>query len=266
MAADLSTRETKRDGGELQHKDRLEDGAAGPDSIDLVTPSQNLRDIPVPVPDDGDDLETTAQRMEDLAKVVRDGDSLALYTGLKLAPAQPQNPEDLAVATMTPQERMMYNAWKTSRKPDQSSRDPSDSQGLRPFNWDANVAPVPTGAQSHKKFAKRAAAMDLVWGHEGATPEHAAWLTFHMPNGLPLVNAVTKITNLTMHMKQHDPQTRRLRDAKVAELETIRQIIMVAERNRCRELERIRTMTRSIAESVTTLKSRVHNLEKGTSE
>ncbi|PLN83317.1 hypothetical protein BDW42DRAFT_67560 [Aspergillus taichungensis] len=264
MAADSPTRATQGNREERQHRDRLEDGAAGLDPIDLLALSQDLRGF-ISVPDDGEDLETTAQKMEGLAKVVRDGNSLALYTGLKMAPPQPQSPEELAVATMTPQEQMMYNAWKANRKSDQSSRDPSTPQVPQAFDWDANVAPVPTGAHSRKKFAQRAAAMDLVWGHKGATPEHAAWLTFHMPGGLPLVKAVAKIANITKHMEEHDPQSRRLGDKEAVELETIRQIITVAERNRSRELERIRTMTRNIAESVTILKSRVHSLETKTS-
>lgn len=261
MAADLPTRGTKRNRDEQQHGHRVEDGAAGVNPIDLLALSQDLRIIPVPEDDDG--LESTAQKMEDLAKVVRDGNSLALYTGLKLAPPPPQNPEDTAVAEMTPQERMMYNTWKTRRTSDQSRQDPSSPQVPPAFDWDANVAPVPTGAHSRKKFAQRAAAMDIIWGHEGATPEHAAWLTFHRPSVLPLVKAVTKVTNLTRHMKDHEPRSQRLSDMEAAELETIRQIIMVAERNRSRELERIRTMTRNIAESVAILKSRVHDLETG---
>ncbi|PKY05944.1 hypothetical protein P168DRAFT_317449 [Aspergillus campestris IBT 28561] len=265
MAADLPTRETKRDREEQQHSDRLEDGAAGLDPIDLLALSQDLRIIPIP--EDGDDLETTAQKMEDLAKVVRGGNSLALYTGLKLAPPQPQNPEEIVVAEMSLQERTMYNAWKRSRESDQSSRDPSTVYVPRPFDWDANVAPAPTGAHSRKKFAERAAAMDLIWGHEGATPEHASWLTFHRTGLLPLVNAIAKVTRRTKHMKDHGPKSQGgLSDMEAAELETIRQTITVAERNRSRELERIRTMTRTIAESVTILKSRVHDLERGTSE
>ncbi|PLB35642.1 uncharacterized protein BDW47DRAFT_109906 [Aspergillus candidus] len=264
MAVDLPTPWTKRNREEQPHRDRLEEGAAGLDSIDLLALSQDLRIIPIP--EDGDDLETTAQKMEDLAKVAQGGNSLALSTGLKLAPPQPQNPEEIVMAEMTPQERTMYNAWKRSREPDRSSRDLLDPQLPRTFDWDANVAPAPTGARSHKKFAERAAAMDLVWGHEGATPEHAAWLTFHRPNLLPLVNVIAKVIRRTKHMKDHGPQSRGLSDMEAAELETIRQIVTVAERNRCRELERIRTMTRTIAESVTVIKSHKQYLKTETSE
>ncbi|KAL4888848.1 hypothetical protein BDV59DRAFT_187904 [Aspergillus ambiguus] len=234
---------------------------------DLAEISQKLEIVPVP--EDGDTLEETVAKMRELANVVREGNSLALFTGLKASPA-PHTPEEIAKAQMSPEELMQYEAWQEMRRHHghvkaqglgDTAAEGATGPGMRTFDWETNVAAVPQGAQSEKKFRQRAAAMDVVWDHRGARPEHAAWLTFNVPQALPLVKAVTKVLNITRHSEANAPYPG-LTGTEVAELETVRRIISVAERNRNREMERIRRATRSINDSVAVIKSRIQMLEK----
>ncbi|KAF7176966.1 hypothetical protein CNMCM7691_004391 [Aspergillus felis] len=247
-----------------------QDPEAAIDPTDLQHLGENLKILPVPSVND--DLETTAKKMRALAKVVSDGNSLALFTGLQMASQHLEDPKSLAVSQMTIDERVQYEAWQRARKNrtrknpgDQDSEEASNRGGEVPavdFDWVKNVAPVPDGAQSLKKFTERAAAMDIIWDHQGATPENAAWLTFNLPAILPLVKAVCRVRTAERHRQNNrDPSMRRLTDMEVAEVETVRKIVSLAERNRTRELEKIRKLTRSITESAAVIKARVKSLE-----
>jgi hypothetical protein len=240
------------------------------DPTDLQHLRENLKILPVPSVND--DLETTAKKMKALAKVVSDGNSLALFTGLQMASQHLNDPESIAVSQMTIDERVQYEAWQKARKNgtmknsgDQDSEEASNRDGNVPavgFDWVKNVDPVPDGAQSLKKFTERAAAMDIIWDHQGATPENAAWLTFNQPAILPLVKAVCRVRTAEKHRKNNrDPSMRGLTDMEAAEVETVRKIVSLAERNRTRELEKIRKLTRSITESAAVVKARVKVLE-----
>lgn len=264
------------------------DGATLHDPSDEIMNPHDLADLSyklriLPVPEDGDNLEDTAQKLQAMAQVVQAGDSLALFTGLQLSSAphgrgRGRNPEELARSQMTPQERMLYDAWRRMKRqkrehsssvvgnatsdenaPPTATGTGTGTMSLPPFDWEANRAPLP-GAHSEKRFAQRAAAMDVVFEHQGATPEHAVWLTFHMAHFLPLIKAVARVMN-SQRIHEQDSRTG-LTDMEAKELETVQRAIYVAERNRCRELERIRRMTRSIAESVEIIKSRIRALER----
>lgn len=204
-----------------------------------------------PVPSPTDDLETTAKKLEALADVVKQGSSLALYTGLKLSHPKPRDAESIAVSQMTAVELECYNDWKSKTTPVPS------------FDWGNNKSAVPTGHQSQKKFTRRAAAMDVVWGRDGATAEHASWLTTKMAFILPLVKAVSRVLTAEEHYR-NDPMLK-MGPMKAAEIETAKAIVYIAERNRERELQRIRGLTRSISRSTSVLQSRTAGLKKSES-
>ncbi|KAB8236091.1 uncharacterized protein BDW43DRAFT_20433 [Aspergillus alliaceus] len=223
----------------------------------------------LPVPTDTDDLETTSRKMQDLARVVMEGNSLALWTGLRMAPkTSSRDPEASAKAQMALSEQELYERWEEMQKT-RNGRNENDTHPdkhkplvIPEFDWDKNKTSVPTGAHSVRKFTQRAAAMDIVWGHQGATPEHASWLTFNMPSMLPLIKAITKISNIQKHIQDADPLAGKLTDMEAAEIETVRRAVAIAEGNRIRELERIRKLAKSICESAAVLKSRAQELEK----
>ncbi|KAL2844761.1 hypothetical protein BJY01DRAFT_214785 [Aspergillus pseudoustus] len=261
------------------------------DPVNLMSLSQTFHILPTP--EDGDDLETTVNKVSSLAEVVQQGNSLALWTGMKLAPETAQDAESIAKTQMTVDERRSYEVWKewaASRNNDptattttaadttttvgNASISSPSNEGTRTsqtrfrlpaFNWEANIAPVPQGAQSSKKFAQRAAAMDIVFGHQGATPENAAWLTYNLVPILPLVKAVTKISNMERHFRENKNKNtssvQGLSGVEAAEMETARRIVAAAERNMNRELERLRRMTRELNRSNTIIKARMRELE-----
>ncbi|KAL5366653.1 hypothetical protein BJX96DRAFT_40630 [Aspergillus floccosus] len=270
MSSEIPVRGTKRKSDGHEHPPReIKPDPAGVydatlDPLHLADLGEKLKILSVP--QDGDTLEETAAKLCDLAKVVEEGNSVALWTGLQLSSPHARDPESIAKAQMTPQELIQYEAWQAMRQKCESGDEEGGRsgeqlvEGIRAFDWGANVAPIP-GAQSEKRFRQRAAAMDVVWDHQGATPEHAAWLTFHMVELLPLVKAVTKVMNIKRHFSENDPYPG-LTGMEVAELETVRKIISVAERNRTRELERIRRLTRSINDAAGIIRTRLQALEK----
>ncbi|KAJ0427032.1 hypothetical protein BJY00DRAFT_307016 [Aspergillus carlsbadensis] len=236
-------------------------GSLQMDPVSLMSLSQIFHILPIP--EDSDDLETTVEKVSRLAHVVDQGNSLALWTGMKLASETLQDAESIAKAQMPNEERRIYEAWKewaTTRNDDDSTSTPTTTavagnasttnEGtsashkwfrLPDFNWEQNVAPVPEGAQSSKRFTQRAAAMDIVFGHQGTTPENAAWLTFNMASLLPLVKAVTKISNMERHYRENrskNTSLQGLKEMEIAEMETARRVVAAAERNLNREAER----------------------------
>ncbi|KAL2812234.1 hypothetical protein BDW59DRAFT_155339 [Aspergillus cavernicola] len=231
----------------------------------------------LPVPTDDDDLMTTVIKMRDLADVVRQRDSLASWTGMKLE-STPQDVETDAIELMHPTERMMYGAWKEkcsnagtigNVNDEDEGKDKDKQKGFRvpEFDWVANVAPIPGGPKSVKKFAQRAAAMDIVFGHQGATPENAAWLTFNMLTLLPLVTAVNKVSNMTRHSREHgNSRVRGVCALGEAEMQTVQGIVAAAEKNLNREMRRFRAMKNEILESVRVMQSRKQSLEARTLE
>ncbi|RAL02060.1 uncharacterized protein BO80DRAFT_423974 [Aspergillus ibericus CBS 121593] len=266
-----------------EHKTyHVESHNRGTYSTNIAQLSEEFRILPVPT--DTDDLETTCTKLEELAKVVEQGNSLALFTGLKLATQRTRDPESVAKAQLTPDELMMYESWKAMRMRQTTRQSDGDGNGngngihdddnnqngqseimqLPDFNWAENVAPVPQGAQSLKKFTRRAEAMDVVFGHEGATPENASWLTSNMIFMLPLVKAVTKVCNIGKHLENTsgDRHMRGLTDMEAAEVETVRRLVAIAGKNRTREMEKIHRLTRSIQEAMLVLKARADALER----
>jgi hypothetical protein len=259
------------------------------DPVSLMSLSQTFHLLPTP--EDGDNLETTVEKVSRLAHVVDQGNSLALWTGMKLASETLQDAESIAKAQMPNEERHIYEAWKewaTTRNDCDSTstttattttttavagnastinESTSTSQKwfrLPDFNWEQNVAPVPEGAQSLKRFTQRAAAMDIVFRHQGATPENAAWLTFNMAPLLPLVKAVTKISNMERHYRENGGRNTSLQGLskmEMAEMETARRVVAAAERNLNREAERLKRMTRELSKSNEVIRARMRDLE-----
>ncbi|PHH67958.1 hypothetical protein CDD82_954 [Ophiocordyceps australis] len=115
----------------------------------------------VPIPELGDDVETTARKMKDLAEIIDDGKSLAVCTGYAAAKNQERDPIQIATKTMSTPELDQYDAWVKGIE-------------MPTFDWNANLEPVPGGANSIKRYKKHAMAMDIIWKHEGATPDNAA--------------------------------------------------------------------------------------------
>lgn len=199
----------------------------------------------LPVPKPGDDLETTARNLRELADAVTNGRSLTLSTSQAFTSRKQPDAEAFAKERMTTKELTQYEDWKQKK--------------LTPpiFDWAANQEPV--SLQAMETFTQRAAAMDIIWQRQGTAPANAAWLTNKMPGMMPLVRAITKILKARAHLEQHNSMAG-LTASEIAEVETLRLVNATVEANVARERERLWRLVKSINESQTVLKDRLKGL------
>lgn len=201
----------------------------------------------VPVPTAGDNVAATARKLSDVAAIIRSGRSLVYTDNMTAQPAKATNDaEAYAKGCMLPDELAMYEDWKAC------------VIRLPPFDWAKNVLPVDRQAQVI--FSQRAAAMDFIWHHQGATPENAAYFMFFRLDLLPLVKAVTKLLSAKAHLENHDLLCR-LSIAEIAEIKALQLINGVVEENVALESEPRRDFVQSIRESQGVLKERLYLLE-----
>ena len=206
----------------------------------FVQLSSNEFPFLVPVPTAGDSVAATARKLSDMATIIRCGRSLVHTDKAK------NDVEAYAKECMLPAELAMYEDWKTC------------VIRLPPFDWARNVLPVDRQAQVI--FSQRAAAMDLILHHQGATPENAAYFMFFRLDLLPLVKAVVKLLSAKAYLENHDPLCR-LSIADIAEMKLLQLINGVVEENVALESESRRDLVQSIRESQAVLKERLYLLE-----
>lgn len=198
------------------------------------------------LPKPGDDLTTTARKLSTIASVIAAGHSLSLTAGVA-SNIHERKIEAFAKERMVEAELAQYEVWKQKKFK------------LPEINWVENVAPV--SPESQKTFTQRAAAIDMIWGQQGTTPENAAWLTTNIPAMLPLVRAATKLLSARTHLHKHDPLAQ-LSDPDRVELETLQLIRTVADENVAREREHMRLMIEDINRSVAIARGRLESLGK----
>jgi hypothetical protein len=205
----------------------------------------------LPMPTKGDDLETTARKMQSMASVISSGRTLSMTPRQVLTtntkkPKQRQTAEELARERMTGPETAQYEAWKMGLI------------RLPTFDWYLNRLPV--ALSDMQTFSRRAIAMDIIWQRPGFAPEHAAWLGIHMDFLLPVVKAVTKVLGAAEQLQRDDYLD--LTDRNVAEMEMLRFINSTAEETVTREREKMRMLVDLIHRSQAVLTKRLHALEK----
>ncbi|KAJ6131614.1 hypothetical protein N7523_001320 [Penicillium sp. IBT 18751x] len=235
----------------LQQSDVPAKQEAGSRSNTLIALTGNEFPFFLPMPTEGDDLETTARKMQSIASVISSGRNLSMTSGPRSTTndskrKQTRTAEDFAIERMTGPEIAQYNAWK---------------QGLIQLptvDWYQNRLPVaPTGMRT---FSRRAIAMDIIWERSGFAPEHAAWLAVNMNFLLPVVKAVTKVLGAAEELQRNEhPQ---MSDRDIAEMDMLRLINSTAEETVTRERERMRMLVDSIHRSQAVLTHRINTLEK----
>lgn len=199
----------------------------------------------LPIPQNGDDLETTARKRQSLARVLSSGHRLLVGPGHVSTPEQKQTAEEFARDRMTSPEMTQYDAWKMGiiQLPE-----------LDWYNNRVQVAP-----EAMQTFSRRAIAMDIIWRRQGTVPENAAWLTINMSFLMPLVKAVTKIIGAEEHFRKNECDAR-LADHDIAEIKMLKRVNAIAEGNVTRERERLRMLSDSIHKSQALLKRRVNDI------
>ncbi|QNC69630.1 hypothetical protein [Corynespora cassiicola bipartite mycovirus 1] len=199
----------------------------------------------LPMPEPTDDLDTSARKLRELARVVTSGKSLAVATGYQHAAHETRDPEALARMSMTPSELEQFDAWKKGL-------------AMPPFDWSANRKAVPTGAQSQLRFERRAKAMDIIWGHEGATAENASWLTSNMSYAIPLVVAVARMHAAERELRGGQEE---LTEYELAEVQTTHKVVAIAMDNMNQVYRRLNEIARDINHSKEIIQAREHHIK-----
>ncbi|KAJ5108335.1 hypothetical protein N7456_005010 [Penicillium angulare] len=222
-------------------RDTIETGVEPQEQLALLT--SNALPFFLPIPERNDDLEATAKKLHGLADAIQSGGKLSLMGGTASTPHR-HDTEAFAKERMTEVERAQYEEWKHQKLI------------LPSINWDTERLAVPPAGEH--TFTQRAMAMDIIWNHQGASPENATWLTHHIPNIMPLIKAVTKVLSARQHLEVHDPLSK-LSDHDIVEIQSLRLITTVADENLARERERLRQLAHSINESKAILMERARS-------
>lgn len=148
--------------------------------------------IILPIPEDGDDLQSLAKKMRDLEKVVASGKSLAVATNYKGMAYGKLDPAAIAKAGMTPAELQMYQLWEAGSFP------------LPVIYWKAmKEEPVPTSKRTINRDKARLRALRIVFNFPSASQENLAYITKHMEHSvLPLIRAVARIEGVQKSLKR----------------------------------------------------------------
>ncbi|KAL4778042.1 hypothetical protein BJX76DRAFT_167766 [Aspergillus varians] len=240
------------------------------------SPSKTSRTLPVPTKLDS--LELTMRRVEALSEVVRQRDSIALRTGRWLAPDLTRDAL-IAKEIMTQLEYETFIAWReqiyntrhgisASAHQARNGDDIGHRFVLPEFKWDEFVAPLAQKkTESARKlnlaiFTSHAAAMDIVFGHHGATPENAAWLEANMPQIWTLVTAVNKITKLDVAFRVHAlPHMQGLNNIEAVELQTMHRIVARADITIKEEMSKLQSKVERLNRSLAIIRTRIDDLE-----
>ena len=210
-------------------------------NIDYSMPTDRAVEL-LPMPQASDDLQAVAAKIEKLSAIVEQGRSLAVATGYAGAKHQQRDPREIARAAMTPAEREQYSAWEKGVK-------------MPAFDWAANRKPVEGGPEAQKRFRDRAAALNVIWGVEGATPENAAWLVANLPYAIPLVTAVVRVRRAE---KDLVGGTKELDAVEMAEIQTARKIVAVAMENLNQAFAEVKNLSQRIHHAKNIIQTREH--------
>ncbi|KAL4933081.1 uncharacterized protein BDV17DRAFT_146820 [Aspergillus undulatus] len=196
----------------------------------------------VQVPHALDDFETTLHSVEMFCQVIESGKSVARCSALKFAANPALDVEQTVVKKLDPYVRKMYIAWKeTVYNPRHGIEQDSEHKKfvLPKLNWRKCVEPVSDEARVRSKFFSLAEAVDVVFGHRGATLENAMWLQIKKSRIMLLVLIVRKILMLEKSRRLNQaPKMPGLSLTQAADLQTIRRVVAQADENLNREMTR----------------------------
>lgn len=221
----------------------------------------------LPIPEPGDDLETTRRKAHGLAVAVANGGSLTHPNAPTPPPPPASKPTSqapplpklqdaafaLAKERMTGRELTQYEKWKANE--------------LKPPRFDFARFKENVSREAMRTFTQRAAAMDVVWARQGTCPANAAYLSTRMSDWVPVVKAVEKVLKAQIELEQQQRGRGRgpkpeesLSEGEKAELEMLQHIRTTIDVNVTREMAGVQDHVKSIEESVTILKGRLNDL------
>ena len=202
------------------------------------------------IPKLGDDLQTTAYEINQLANAVRNLHKLSLVNN-EVAEAQAREKrasenEAFAKERMTPNELEIYTKWK-------------DHHFILPtIDWDTSRLAFPEPHSQHVMQYTRA--MAIIWGYNDAVPENYAWICANLRHVVPLIRAVGKIVSANERVV--DPPLPQLSASERVEYEAIKTIVKLTDANVKHERDRLRRLFDDIEKSQDILRGRLRELKK----
>lgn len=181
-------------------------------AVDYAPPAATTW-TPLPMPQEADSLTVVARKLRALAQIVEAGTSVAVHTGgFKGTTHVERSPVLVAKEQMHHLERQMYETW-------------AKGSALPPVDWDRCTKALPEGAGSAARFAKHAAALDIIYNRAGTTPGNAAYFFAVFDFAVPLVTAVSRVEAARRDLRggQHA-----LDELELAEVQTLARAVKVA--------------------------------------
>ncbi|AOG59237.1 hypothetical protein [Sclerotium hydrophilum virus 1] len=216
-------------------------GAGGP--VDYTDrPAHDDEILPLPSPDDS--FEVLVDKLERLAKVVRDNKSLALYTGFHATPGGAINPVDVAKRQFTTKEREQYAEWEAGSE-------------LPPFDWNRDRLPVAGKDGNPATLSKWAEALSILWDTKGADNGNVVWFKKSHPYLIPLVTAMVGVINARKGLTSGQAA---LSEMEMAEYQTARKIAAEATDNIRITMEAMRRPTERMSAHIQVIQERSRQL------
>lgn len=246
---------------------------------------RSRRVLSTPTPEDP--LEIIELKLRDIALAVQDGENAALITdynmgGGTIPQVEVLNPTEHAKQGMKLLEREQYDAWELAQtqvtsletfqslnlgsSPNYYPLLPRDQFVLPRINWETDKTPLPKRGDktpSLARFTKRAAALATAYSLQNSsisTPEHAYHFTLNHPDYLPLLSALTKVSNARRSVTG-DRET--LSSLDLAEVRVMKAVNGVASRAVEEAYKGVREVAGRIARSQRVLRERENEIKSG---
>nr|QDW81300.1 hypothetical protein [Rhizoctonia solani bipartite-like virus 1] len=199
----------------------------------------------LPLPDDIEDLQELVELAEKYAAVVERGASLAVWTDFQGTSAKTDSPWDLALASMTPDERQWFEYWRGGEK-------------RVPLEWDKVRADGRGEKDRSETIQKRVQAMQMAWGEPRLNASNWHGLRKMAPELIPIVTAYDKYIAAHNGIKGG---TKVLSALEMQEYQTITKIRATVDEKIQKKLAEINRLTRRYDVCKKTLQAREHPLK-----
>nr|QGZ98416.1 hypothetical protein [Plasmopara viticola lesion associated bipartite mycovirus 1] len=201
--------------------------------------------VPLEMPSSDDTLEAIEAKLAALARVVLDGNSVAVATGYTGAAHTVRDPVQLARMSMTPMEIDMLDAH-------------NDGLSLPEIDWQRCVDEMPTGEKARQRMERRAAALRGIYQNPAIVAGNAVWFTKNHEFMLPLVIAIAKVQAASRELGGGQTE---LSEMEMAEVQTIHKANAIGLQVVNDMFRQLNAMVRKINSSKDTLQAREHALK-----
>nr|WMI40021.1 MAG: hypothetical protein [Rhizoctonia cerealis orthocurvulavirus] len=236
---------------EIQDRFRARPQAPAPMSTTLAGRPTNFENVPtagevLPLPDDIEDIAELVELAERYAAVVERGDSLAIFTDYQGTSAKTDSPFELALNSMSPDERQWFEFWRGGAK-------------KLPMDWRVIYKPI-TGEKDKKEtLQSKVNAMRSAWQDPTIQVENWHGLRTMAPELIQIVTAYEKYIAAHNGVKGG---VKSLTQLEMQEYQTITHVRATIDEKIQRKMEEINALTRRYAVTKRIIQAREHPLKE----